>query len=280
MDARGRGEGGDPLQKWLQWMEVGSKREVRALITEGRVTVDGEVVTRFAEPIGGEQEIAVDGQPVEGRGARTVLLMNKPIKHLTAIEDEGETWGLGRYLPEGVPRVFPVGRLDYNTQGALLWTNDGGLARRILHPDWSLPKRYGIKLRGFIEADDPGLARMRAGMTVGSVTYQPALVEMGPRRTRATWIFVTISEGKNRQLRRMCAECGYQIVKLRREAVGPVELGELNPRCVRALTDEELLALDRAVGLASDDGAASGESPASASEAAPAVGSEAGDPSA
>lgn len=239
----------EPLQKWLQGMGVGTKREIRALIAAGRVSVDGVVVTRFAEPVGGERRVNIDGEPVARRHPATVLLMNKPIKHLTAIEDEGPRDGLGRYLPTEAPPVFPVGRLDFNTQGALLWTNDGTLARRILHPDWSLPKRYGIKVRGHLEADDPGLARMRAGMTVGGVTYRPALVEMGPRRTRATWIVVTITEGKHRQLRRMCRACGYQIVKLKREAVGPVELGELNPRCVRALTGDEQRALYESVSL-------------------------------
>ena len=239
-----------PLQKWLMMMGVGSKREVRAHIAAGRVSVDGEVIQRFAEPVRADQEIAVEGELVVAAGPRVVLLMNKPKKHLTAIEDEGEAMGLGRYLPGDVAgRVFPVGRLDFNTEGALLWTNDGVLARRVLHPDWSLPKRYGIKVRGHLEAEDPGLARMRAGMSVGGAVYQPAQVEITIFRTRATWIEVTIKEGKHRQLRKMCAACGYQIVKLKRLAVGPVELGALNPRCVRRLSEEEVVALDAAVGL-------------------------------
>ena len=238
---------GEPIQKWLQAVGVGSRNEVRLMLTQGRVTINGEVTRRFAQPVGVGAQVAVDGQPVVPGHERVVYLMNKPIKHLTTIEDQEHGPGLGRYLPEGAPRVFPVGRLDFNTQGALLWTNDGLLARRILHPDWSLPKRYGIKIRGHLSPDDPGLARMRAGMTVGKATYRPAVVEMGPQRTRATWIYVTITEGKNRQLRRMCAACNYQIVKLRREAVGPVALGELNKPCVRRLEDHEVEALEAAL---------------------------------
>ncbi len=242
-----------PLQKWLQAMNAGTRRDVRALIVEGRVTVNGEVVTRFAEPIAPDDcEIAVDGQPVTSAGPRVVLVMHKPIKHLTAIDDAPDgTPGLGRYVPQEAldAGVFPVGRLDYNTQGALLWTNDGPLARRILHPDFSFPKHYAIKIRGHLQDDDPGLDRMRAGMTVGGTTYLPALVTLGERRTRATWIHVTIHEGKHRQLRKMCADCGYQIVKLQRHGLGPIQLGDLNPRCTRPLSDDEIALLLQSLSL-------------------------------
>jgi pseudouridine synthase len=131
-----------------------------------------------------------------------------------------------------------------------LWTNDGILARRILHPDWEVPKRYGIKIRGLLAEDDPGFARLRAGMTVEKEVYKPALVRWVTHRTRATWIEVTITEGKFRQLRKMCRACGYQIVKLRRLSIGPIELGDnLNPRCVRPLDEPETAALYLSVGL-------------------------------
>ena len=238
-----------PLQKLLQRRGVGTKKAVQNLIQGGHVTVDGETITRFAEPISLAALVAVDGQPIEWELEPIVYLMNKPKKHLTQLESTGERPGLGQYLPDESPAVFPVGRLDYNSEGALLLTNDGLLARRILHPDWSLPKRYGLKIRGHLQEDDAGLQRIRAGMTVESLTYLPAPVQIVAYRTRATWVEVVLREGKNRQLRRMCAANRHQIVKLRRLSVGPIELGELNPRCVRRLTNSEMATLYGSVGL-------------------------------
>jgi 23S rRNA pseudouridine2605 synthase len=260
----GRGEGsraegeGTPLQKWLQAMGVGTKVEVRELIRDGLVSVDGVVTTRYAEPVGSGADVRVEGVRVEAAPEPAVWLMNKPPKHLTTLHPQaspeggaaGERPGLWQYFPEGTPRLFPVGRLDLNTEGALLWTNDGVLARRILHPDWELPKVYAVKVRGHLEDDAPGIARMRAGMSVGDATYLPVDVRLGERRARATWLELTLREGKNRQIRKMCWACGYQIVKLRRDRIGPIELGALNKRCVRPLERGEVEALRRAVGLA------------------------------
>lgn len=238
-----------PLQKWLIATGVGSKAQVRAWISAGQVAVDGQIITRFAHPIGPHQQISLEGEPVRQRVPRVCLLMNKPIKHITGLEDPQGRPTLGRYLPEGLPHVFPVGRLDYNTEGALLWTNDGLLARRILHPSHHLEKVYRVKIRGHLDAEDPGLERMRQGMDLGDFTSRPAQVELELYRTRATWIRITLTEGRFRQIRRMCRACGYQIVKLRRVAIGPVLLGDLNPRCARLLQPEEERALYRAVGL-------------------------------
>lgn len=239
-----------PLQKLLIRARCGSKNQVRIKISEGQVDVNGETVTRFAHPVRPGDQVRFCGQVVEVPPERLVWLMNKPKKHLTQIDDRQQRPGLGRYLPDGLPRLFPVGRLDYNSEGALLWTDDGILARRILHPSWHLPKVYQVKIRGHLDADDPRLEQMRVGIDIGEgVVTQPAEVSLGELRTRATWVRIVLREGKNRQIRRMCAAMRYQIVKLRRVAIGPVSLGTLNPRCARALTGAELQALRLAVGL-------------------------------
>lgn len=241
--------GAPPLQKWLQAMGVAGKREARAAIREGRVKVDGAVVTRYAEPVADDAIIEFDGTRVSTPERRVVLLMHKPRAHLAVHTDPAGRNALGRYLPGDIPRVFAVGRLDFNTEGLLLWTNDGRLARRLLHPDFGIERRYGVKVRGHLAADDPAFDRIRAGMKVGGEQFRPARVEVGELRARATWVYLTLTEGKFREIRKMCHELGWQIVKLRRLEFGPVELGSLNPRCVRMLDDSEMIALYEAAGL-------------------------------
>lgn len=240
---------GIPLQKWLAAHGVGSKAMIRLALTESRVTVDGEVVRRFAHPVGHWSEICLDGEPLVQPAPRCVYLMHKPRKHLTQQLGDGDAPGLGHYLPADAPRVFAVGRLDFNTEGALLWTNDGRLARRILDPVVGLTKEYHVKVRDHLAPDDPGLERIRQGLRWERETYRPAPCEILAYRTRATWVRIVLTEGRYHEVRRMCAANRWQIVKLRRAAVGPIVLGDLNPRCVRRLTDAEVDDLRAAVGL-------------------------------
>ena len=208
--------------------------------------MDGIVATRFAELVPAAAAITVDEQPI-APASRIVLLMNKPKQHVTARTDAFGRPALAQYLPPDLPFVFPVGRLDFNSEGALLWTNDGALARKVLHPSWSLPKRYGVKIRGHLAEDSPGLVKFRAGMLLPGQQLLPVPTTIIAYRTRATWVEMVLHEGKSRQIRRMCRASGYQIVKLRRLAIGPVELGDLNPRCVRPLREEEIAALEAAL---------------------------------
>lgn len=232
---------GGALQKWLMRAGCGAKEAVRTLILQGRVAIDGQAITRFAEPVPHGATVTIDGVAVSPPPAeRLVWMMNKPRKHLSQAEDRGARLGLGRYLPPGGSRLFPVGRLDYSSEGLLLWTDDGALARRILHPDSHLPKTYQVKIRGHLEPDDPRLGVMRAGMDIGDPTpTRPAQITVGERRARATWVEIVLTEGRNRQIRRMCERLGYQIVKLRRVAIGPLALGNLNPRVARPLSPAE-----------------------------------------
>lgn len=235
------------LQKWLQRIGGFGRAEAQQAIAAGRVTVDGALVTRFAEPVAIDAAIAVDGELIAEPAERAVWLMHKPKKHITALVDPEGRPALAQYVPADAPAMFPVGRLDFNTEGALLFTNDGVLARRVLHPEVALPKRYRVKVRGHLTEDDPGFAHIRAGLTVGNTTYRPAPVRIEQFRTRATWIELQLTEGRHREIRRMCAANGWQIVKLRRESIGPIELGDLNPRVMRPLTRDEVRALDDAV---------------------------------
>jgi 23S rRNA pseudouridine2605 synthase len=237
-----------PLQKLLQARRSASRDTVRAWIQGGRVTVNGVCITRFAEPVAVDALIQLDGDTLPTPPA-IVLLMHKPKRHLTALVSPDDRPTLAPYVPAWAPEVFAVGRLDFNSEGALLLTNDGTLAHRLLHPTFAIEKRYGLKIRDRIEPDDPRLAVFTNGIVQGGVTYRAVRVAFRELRARATWIDVWLNEGKNREIRRLAEAAGFQVVKLRRESVGPIELGSLNPRCTRALTPEELQALYRTAAL-------------------------------
>ena len=144
-----------PLQKWLIRLGLGSKREVRLWIRDGHVLVNGQRCTRYAEPVQEDMNITVNGIPIGRPPEPVVWLMNKPKKHITGLVDPDGRPTLAPHLPMSLPRLFHVGRLDFNTEGALLWTNDGQLARRILHPDSHLEKVYHVKIRGHLSEDNP-----------------------------------------------------------------------------------------------------------------------------
>lgn len=237
-----------PLQKLLQARRAASRDTVRSWIQDGRVRVNGNCVTRFAEPVPADAVLQLDDATLPNPPA-IVLLMHKPKRHLTALVSGDDRPTLAAYVPHWAPEVFAVGRLDFNSEGALLLTNDGALAHRLLHPAFAIEKRYGLKIRDRIEPDDPRLAVFTRGIVQGGVTYRAVRVAFRELRARATWIDVWLNEGKNREIRRLAQEAGFQIVKLRRESIGSVELGSLNPRCVRALTPAELQDLYRTAAL-------------------------------
>jgi 23S rRNA pseudouridine2605 synthase len=244
-----------PLQKWLQWQGAGSRNDVRHAIAEGRVLCNGSRVTRFAHPVGPTDHVTLDGRAIVEQPERVVLLLHKPRRHLTALHTDDGTPHLGSYVPADAPRVFCVGRLDFNTEGALLLTNDGGLARRVLDPSHALPKVYRVKVRGHLAANDPGLQRIRDGLVHDGTAFRPAPCAIECYRTRATWVRLILTEGRFREIRRMCATNGWQIVKLQRIAIGPIELGALRPRCTRVVTPCELEALERTLADCDPSGA-------------------------
>jgi len=228
------------LQKGLQGAGL-SKREARAAIREGRVAMDGVVETRFAALVPDGAAVTLDGSPVHA-AAPVWYLLHKPRKHLSTLEP-GREDGLARYLPADAPRLFLVGRLDYGSEGAILLTNDGVLARRVLDPRFAVPRTYRVKVRDRLPPEHPAIASMARPIRIGGRVVQASEVAFEAHRTRATWIRVVLVEGAHHEVRALCRRARLQIVKLRREAVGPIRLGDLNPRCVRPLGAAELEAL-------------------------------------
>jgi pseudouridine synthase len=240
--------GGIRLQKVLAAAGVGSRRHCEEMIGAGRVEVDGEIVRRFGARVDPQtQVIRVDGRRIPAREDLVYLALNKPAGVLTSMSDPRGRPTIADYLGDRGERLFHVGRLDYDTEGLMLLTNDGELAHRLAHPSYGVLKTYladvagplsrdlGRRLMTGIELDD-GLAiadRFRVVERAG----QRALVE------------ITLHEGRKHIVRRMLAEAGHPVSRLVRTQVGPVALGPLKPGTTRRMTTREIGELYAAVGL-------------------------------
>ena len=223
------------LAKYLAHAGVASRRSAEAMIAAGRVSVDGEVVDDPARDVGQGSGVAVDGRPVEGPEPRVLFALNKPVGVVSSARDTHGRPTVVALVPTAGLRLYPVGRLDADSSGLILLTNDGELANRLTHPRFAVAKTYRARLRGGpIRA--AALNALRRGVQLEDGPTAPALV----RRLRADEIELTIREGRNRQVRRMCAAVGHPVAELKRVAFGPVRLGELAPGEHRRLRDPEV----------------------------------------
>jgi pseudouridine synthase len=233
------------VQRALALAGVASRRAAERLIEDGRVMVNGEQA-RIGQDVCDRDEITVDGRLVVAEVVRTYLLHKKIGTVSTVSDPEGRPTVL-----EGMPadvRLYPVGRLDLLTSGALLVTNDGELANRLMHPKHEVPKVYDALLEGKVSAET--LRRLRYGVRLDDGVTSPAKVERMKRlHPGGTWLRVEIHEGKNRQVRRMGEAVGHRVLRLHRSRYAGLGLGKLQPGEWRALTGEELTRLGRLVEL-------------------------------
>ncbi len=231
---------GDRLQKVLARVGIGSRRVCEDLIAEGRVLVDGEVAVLGRRIDVETVLIEVDGAPVGVRPDLVHYLLNKPAGVVTTADDpQGRPTVVGMVPTE--PRVFPVGRLDLDTEGLLLLTNDGELTHRLTHPSFGVEKEYVAEVLG--EPSRGALRRLREGIELDDGTTAPARAALlDPSVLR-----LTIHEGRNRQVRRMCEAIGHPVVRLIRTRIGPLADRSLAPGAWRELTGDELRSLQRAV---------------------------------
>jgi 23S rRNA pseudouridine2605 synthase len=232
--------GGDRLQKVLAAVGFGSRRVCEELIEAGRVTVDGEVAILGRRVDPDVAEVAVDGVPVSVRPGLVYYLLNKPKGAVvTASDPQGRPTALD-LLPRD-PRVFSIGRLDADTEGLIIFTNDGDLAHRLAHPSFGVEKEYLVELDGIPTAGQ--VRQLRTGVMLDDGVTAPARASMvEPRALR-----LTIHEGRNRQVRRMCAAVGHHVVRLVRVRIGPVSDRSLGPADWRPLTPEEVRGLEESV---------------------------------
>jgi len=234
------------LNKILAQAGLTSRRGADGLIADGHVAVNG-VVTRsqatLADP--DVDRITVDGRPVPPSEAKHYLLLNKPRGYVTTLADpQGRPVVADLVRPVGA-RLYPVGRLDWDVEGALLLTNDGPLTHRLLHPRYVLPRVYEADVEGRVTSG--ALARWRRGAVLADGPATPAavaLVRSGAERSR---LRLTFTEGRKHEVKRYCEALGHPVVQLKRVAFGPVALGALAPGAVRRLTPRELSALRAAV---------------------------------
>jgi 23S rRNA pseudouridine2605 synthase len=226
------------LAKHLAHAGVASRRAAEGLIGEGRVTVNGEVVRDPARDVTGDESIAVDAEAIRAPGARVVYALNKPAGVVSTARD---THGR-RTVVELVPsshRLYPVGRLDADTTGLILLTDDGDLAYALTHPRFEVPRTYRARVDG--RPGERALRALRQGVELDDGRTAPARV----RLVGAHELELTIHEGRKRQVRRMCEAVGHRVVALRRIAFGPLRLGDLRPGHHRRLTAAEVERLRR-----------------------------------
>jgi 23S rRNA pseudouridine2605 synthase len=223
------------LGKYLAHAGVASRRAAEKLIAEGRVQIDGRTVADPARDVSGEQRVSVDGQQLQGAESRVVYAVNKPEGVLSTARDTHGRPTVVDLIPDAGRRLYPVGRLDADTSGLILLTNDGELANRLTHPSFEVPRTYRARLGGGAVREQ-ALQRIRRGVELDGSRTAPALV----RRLQGNVIEVTIHEGRNRQVRRMCEAVGHPVLELRRIAFGPLHLGNLAPGSHRRLSQAEI----------------------------------------
>jgi 23S rRNA pseudouridine2605 synthase len=233
------------VQRALALAGVASRRAAEKMVEEGRVTVNGELAT-IGQQVEDSDLLAVDGAPVTAEVTRTFLL-NKRIGTIASVTDpQGRPTVL-----EGLPtdlRLYPVGRLDLMTSGVLLITNDGELAHRLMHPRYEVPKVYDTLVEGKVSADT--LRILRKGVELDDGMTHPAKVEKMERlHPGGTWLRIQITEGRNRQVRRMCDAVGHPTMRLFRSRYAGLSAGKLELGEHRLLTSEELTRLGRLVEL-------------------------------
>lgn len=232
------------LQKYLARSGVSSRRAAEELIRQGLVKVNGEIVTAMGTQVEPEQDkVEVGGKVIKPEKRKIYLIINKPLRVVTTLHDPQGRTKVIDLLPNINERVFPVGRLDYLTEGLLLLTNDGDLAYRLTHPRFQIAKTYLTCVQGYVM--NHVVRKLEKGVELEDGLTQPAIVRILHQTAEETCMEITIREGRNRQVRRMCDEIGHPVRTLKRVSLGPLALGNLATGQSRYLTEQEVRALKK-----------------------------------
>lgn len=230
------------LQKVIADSGLASRRKAETLITVGRVTVNGRVVRELGTRIDpAHDHVKVDGHHLKPAPPETFVMLNKPEGYVSSMSDPEGRPTITDLLPGVGPRVFPVGRLDFDSEGLMLLTNHGELAQALLHPRYHVPKTYRIKVKGVLS--DEEIRSLEHGVVLEDGPTGKAVVRKGGKAEKNSWLEITIFEGRKHQVKRMLEAVGHPVLRLIRVRFGPLALGDLPAGQYRFLTDREANAL-------------------------------------
>jgi len=216
---------GERIAKVIARAGICSRRDAEKLIAEGRVALDGDTVTTPATKVGENQVVSVDGKPLAEPDPARLWRYYKPSGLVTTHRDPKGRPTVFASLPKTLPRVVSVGRLDFNSEGLLLLTNDGGIARRLEMPAGGWMRKYRVRLFGKVSQQD--LDKLAQGISVGEVKYGPIIADLERSKGVYSWATVTLKEGKNREVKRVMESLGLKVARLIRVQFGPFHLGQL-----------------------------------------------------
>lgn len=226
----------EKIAKVIAHAGVCSRRAAEELVRSGRVTINGVVEIEPATRVQDDDAIVVDGKPIKRSTKSRLFLFYKPVGCITSTKDDKNRPLIFDFLPHGLPRLITVGRLDYNSEGLLLLTNDGGLARRLELPSSGLKRVY--RVRAFGDVTEQMTKEIGSGLTIDGVNYKPAIIELERRVGDNVWAKMTISEGKNREIRKIFEHYGMQVSRLIRISYGRYNLGTLKPAQIIEVHDK------------------------------------------
>jgi len=226
------------INKFLASCGVGSRRKVEEYILNGDVSVNGNTINDLATDIDETKDVVkYKGKIVKLQSDKVYIMLNKPKGYICSVKDEKDRPTVMKLIKDK-NRVYPVGRLDYNTEGLLLLTNDGEFANRVMHPNGKISKTYEVTLKSKPKAEE--LERLRRGVILEDGITQPAIVDRPKSAEGLYKINITIFEGRNRQVRRMFEAIGYKVFALKRTKIGELTLGDMGLKETRYLNDNEL----------------------------------------
>ena len=226
------------LNKYIASAGLCSRRKADELISNGNVKVNGAVVNEMGFVVEDGDRVTVNGRLIEGEKPKVYVVLNKPLGYITSMDDDKNRATVADLVSDIPERLFPVGRLDYNTTGLLIMTNDGELTYSLTHPKHEVDKTYIATVSGVLSGKR--LAQLRKGVDIGGFVTSPARVRVLRQNPRSAVVEITIHEGKNRQVRKMFAAVGNQVQSLERVAIGELKLGRLKEGHYRKLTRQEI----------------------------------------
>lgn len=230
------------INKFLASTGLASRRKCEEFVRQGRVTVGGKVITDLAFDIAEKQVVKVDGKRVETVTDYSYIMMHKPKGYITAVSDDRGRKTVMELLPQGLKHLKPVGRLDYNSEGLLLFTNDGDLAQKIMRPSFHIERVYVVKVEGEVTEED--VVKIASGVEIaGQPKYMGADVQILEIKDRISKLEIHLFEGKNREIRKIFASLGYNVIFLKRIQIGEIKLGGLTRGTIRELKPAEKMYL-------------------------------------